>query len=65
MDQKKIDESFVKDKKGIFTPRSIIIRKKYKAVKSQRYSEGCVLISVKDFDYLLKLTNEAESERFK
>lgn len=63
MDQKKIDESFIQEK-GIFTPRSMVIRKKYHVIKSERYKQGCVLIEKKDFDYLLKLTNEAENARF-
>lgn len=65
MDQEKIKESFVEGKKGILTPRTIIIKQKYKTVKSERYKQGCVLISKDDFDYLLRLANEAEAERFK
>ena len=65
MDQEKINESFVAGGKGILTPRTIVIKKKYKPLKSNRYKQGCVLISKKDYDYLLKLANEAENERFK
>lgn len=65
MDKVKIEESFVKDKKGILIPRSIVIKQKYHVVKSARYKHGCVLIAKSDYDYLLKLTNEAENERFK
>lgn len=65
MDQKKIDESFVKGKGGILTPRSIIIKGKYKVGISKRFSQGCVLLQKNDYDYLLKLSNEAENERFK
>ena len=64
MDQKKIDESFIQDK-GVFTPRSMVIRKKYQTKTSTRYKDGCVLISKSDFAYLLKMCNEAEDARFK
>ncbi len=65
MDQEKINESFGAGEKGILTPRTMIIKKKYKPVKSSKYKQGCVLISKKDYDYLLKLANEAENIRFK
>ena len=65
LDQKKIDESFVKDDKGIFTPRSIMIRQRYKITKSEKFKQGCVLVSKGDYEYLLKMANETENERFK
>ena len=65
MDQQKIEESFVRDGKGVLIPRSIVIKQKYHVVKSERFKQGCVLIAKKDYDYLLKIANEAESERFK
>lgn len=63
MDQKKIEESFVQEK-GIFTPRTMVIKKKYHVMKSGKFKGGCVLIAKKDYEYLLKLANEAENERF-
>lgn len=65
MDKAKIEESFVKESKGVMIPRSIVIRKKYAITISKRFKKGCVLISRDDYEYLLKLTNEAESARFK
>ena len=64
MDQKKIDESFVQEK-GVFTPRTMVIKKKYPVIKSERFKSGCVLIAKSDYEYLLRLANEAESARFK
>ncbi len=65
MDRDKIKESFVETEKGVFVPRSIIIRKNCKVVKSQRYKDGCVLLRRVEYEYLLKMANEAESARFK
>ncbi len=65
MDVKKIKESFVETEKGVFIPRSIVIKSKRKVVKSQVYKDGCVLLRRVEYEYLLKMANEAESARFK
>lgn len=64
MDKEKIKESFVETEKGVFVPRSIKIKDTYKINYSERYKDGCVLLPRAEFEYLLKLANEAESARF-